>query len=148
MGMKGINMDISRCIQLTDPNIFPDIAHIQNALGNSYQAYDELMRIYNKNSLINEWKYYKDGKAWLCKIQKTTKTIAWMSIWNGFIMVTIYFTEKNVDGVYNLGINEETKESIRNSKRIGKMIPCTFEIDSSELLKDVEEVMIYKMNVK
>lgn len=32
-----------------------------------------------------EWRYYKDGKSWLCKITQKNKTIVWISLWEPFL---------------------------------------------------------------
>ena len=29
----------------------------------------------NGDNKVDQWRYYKDGKAWLCKVQKKKKTI-------------------------------------------------------------------------
>lgn len=33
--------------------------------------------------LSPEWRYYNDGKSWLCKMLSKKKNLFWLSIWEG-----------------------------------------------------------------
>jgi hypothetical protein len=69
-------------------------------------------------------RYYRDGKAWLCKVQKKKRTIIWMSAWKGFMQATIYFPLKDLEKVFQLDISEEVKHKIRLTNDVGKSRPC------------------------
>jgi len=135
-------------LELKDETVFPDDAVLQKALAASYRAYQQLLGLFEKHGLKHEWRYYKDGKAWLCKVQKKAKTVIWMSAWTGYMKATIYFPERYAEGILGLPISEEARESIRNDKNVGKSKPCTFEIRDETVLKDLETVLIHKMTVK
>lgn len=141
-------MDSKEQLQLTDENTYPDDSIIKKALGRSYNAYLELLKLYDDNDLTYEWRFYKDGKAWLCKVQKKKKTIVWMSAWKGCIKAAIYFPERFLKEIYKLGISDETKERIKKTKNVGKSKPCLFEIRNKKALKDLEKVMKFKMVAK
>uniref|UniRef100_UPI00336BC98E DUF3788 family protein n=1 Tax=Pasteurella multocida TaxID=747 RepID=UPI00336BC98E len=49
--------------------MYPTDEILKRILGKSFSVYLKLLRLYENYSLIPEWKYYKDGKAWLCKIK-------------------------------------------------------------------------------
>ena len=95
-----------------------------------------------------EWRYYRDGKAWLCKVQKKKRTIVWMSVWKGFLKAAIYFPEKYIEEVFKLAISEELKEKISSTKNVGKSKPCIFEIKDTKLFNDFEKVMNLKIRCK
>lgn len=141
-------MEIKNNIQLKDETVFPDEEMLRKVLGRSYKAFCKLLKMYDNNEMVYEWRYYKDGKAWLLKVQKKQRTIVWMSAWRGYMKATIYFPQKYIDDIYNLNISEETKENIRKTKKIGKSQPCTFEIRNQKILKDFNEVMQFKLIVK
>lgn len=67
-------------IQLKDPNTPPSDEVLANVLGDSYDAFDELMKTVAEPpyELLAGWNYYKDGKAWLCKVQFKKKTVFWL----------------------------------------------------------------------
>ena len=141
-------METIHRIELNDESIYPDESVLRGVLGNAYSAYTELLKLYIDNEMISEWRYYKDGNAWLCKVQKKKKTIIWMSAWKDYMQACIYFPERQIEGVLNLGISDLTKERVRNAKSIGKSKPCIFEVKTNEILVDIEKVMNYKMIVK
>ena len=94
------------------------------------------------------WRYYHDGKAWLCKVQKKKKTIVWMSAWKGYMQAVIYMPEKYLDQVYALDISETLKEKFKQSRSMGKSRACIFEIRGREVLEDFEKVMQVKIMLK
>lgn len=141
-------METINTIELTDESVYPDEQVLRSVLGKSYNAYCKLLSLYDENEMEHEWRYYRDGKAWLCKVQKKKRTIVWMSAWKGFMQATIYFPEKYIDEVYNLDIDEETKRRIMETKNTGKSKPCIFRITSTQILKEFEKVMLFKLKTK
>jgi hypothetical protein len=135
-------------IELKDENVYPDEKVLQKILDRAYESYVMLVDLYNKNGMSHEWRYYRDGKAWLCKVQMNKRTIVWMSAWKGFMQATIYFPEKHLDKVYNLAISEEVKRKIQSTKYVGKSKPCIFEIRDELILNDFSKVMKLKIECK
>ena len=121
---------------------------LKSILNESFRAYKKLLELFSENGMNYEWRYYRDGKAWLCKVQNKKKTIVWMSAWKGFMQATLYFPEKYVDRVYELDIDERTKEKFRSIDNVGKSKPCIFEITDESILNDFEKVMVYKIDCK
>ena len=138
-------MDTINNIELKDEDIFPDEKILLNVLGKSYEAYTTLIELYDKNEMKHEWRYYRDGKAWLCKVQKKKKTIVWMSAWTGYLKAAIYIPIRLLDNVYALKISEDIKKKIESTKAIGKSKPCIFEVKDEKILADFEKVMQYKI---
>jgi hypothetical protein len=135
-------------IELRDETVFPDDAVLERVLGPSFPRYGRLLSLFGRLGLTHEWRYYRDGKAWLCKVQKKTRTIVWMSAWPGFMKATVYFPEKDTAGIFDLPLREETKTRIRNTKNVGKSKPCMFDINEEAALDDIEAVLIYKIASK
>jgi hypothetical protein len=141
-------MEIINNIELKDENIYPDEEVLKKLLGDSYPAYCDLIKLFDDNQMTHEWRYYHDGNTWLCKVQKKTKTIVWMSAWKGFMKATIYVPEKYAEGIYKLNLSEERKEMIRQYTKVGKSTACTFEVRSSDILEDFIQVIQFKMALK
>lgn len=116
--------------------------------GDTYPTFCDLIKLFDDNKITHEWRYYHDWKAWLCKVQKKKKTIVWMSAWKGFIQATIYVPEKFTGEINKLNLSEARKEEIRQAMKVGKSTPCTFEIRSSEVLEDFNQVMQFKLALK
>lgn len=134
--------------ELSDETVFPDTAILEKVLGDSFRAYETLLCLFDKNDLHPEWRYYKDGKSWLCKVQKKSRTILWMSAWKGFMKATIYVPERYVDGISGLPIQSHARESILAARNVGKSKPCMFEVRDESVLKDLETVIKYKIALK
>jgi len=141
-------METINQIELKDENIYPDEDVLQQVLGKSYNAFTILLELFSKNEMTYEWRYYKDGKAWLCKVQKKKKTIVWMSAWSGYMQAAIYIPKRLIENVFALDISEETKQKIEATKDVGKSKPCIFEIKDEKILGDFEKVMQYKIICK
>ncbi|MBN2383519.1 DUF3788 family protein [bacterium] len=135
---------------LRDQDEYPTGPFLDKALGNSYPVFEMFMtRIQGPDyRLTPEWRYYRDGKAWLCKISRLKKTIVWLSVWPGFFKTSLYFTEKTGTGIQDLDIDETIKNDFKKSKRIGKLVAFTMEINNQCQLHDLFQVIGYKLNQK
>ncbi len=134
--------------QLCDETVYPDEKVLSALFGDGYPAYRELIKLYDANEMEYTWRYYHDGKAWLCKVQKKKRTIVWMSAWRGFIKATIYLPEKYIDAIYRLEISEARKQKIRDTKNTGTSKPCIFEIRNTDTLEEFKKVMQFKIATK
>ena len=135
---------------LRDQQIYPSKEVIENALGDSYLAFKALTEELSdgRQELTMEWRYYKDGHAWLCKVCHKKKTIFWLSVWDKYFKTTFYFTEKTAPGISELNIKEEVKEILSRSKPTGKLIPLTISIKEKEQMADLLKIVEYKMSLK
>jgi len=138
-------MTITAEIQLRDRDIYPSDAVLSSLLGDSFTAYCDLLTLLKVNNLTPEWRYYNDGKAWLCKVQKQKRTIIWMSAWKGYMKATIYIPEKYSSKIRLLDIGQQTVQAIFDAKPVGKSQPCTFEIRSSQILIEFEKIIHFKV---
>jgi len=135
---------------LRDPETPPSKGILANALGDSYSAYEELMGTITNTEygLVPEWNYYKDGKAWLCKVCFKKKTVFWLSVWDQYFKTGFYFTEKNCSGIAELDINETIKEDFSNHKPVGKLLPLIINVNKNEPIKDLLKIIEYKKSLK
>ena len=131
--------------ELTDESVYPDETVLRSALGRSFRAYLALLDLYKQNGLVLEWRYYQDGKAWFGKVQAKKRTIVWMSARRGYMKVTIYIPEKYRDELFALRLGEDTKDRFRGAEFGGRSIPCTFDVRNQKILKDLDEVVRFKI---
>ena len=141
-------METINQIELKDEHRYPTEEVLQPILGESYPAYCALLNLYERHGLSHEWRYYHDGKAWLCKVQHKKRTIVWMSAWKGYMQATVYVPEKHIDKIYALEISEARNDKIRNTKNTGTSKPCIFEVRDTAVLDDFEKVMQFKIQTK
>ena len=90
------------------------------------------------------WRYYLDGKAWLCKVARKSTTICWISVWDGAFKATFYFGEKAEADIQRLDIDVSLRQAFASSTRAGKLRPLQVEVRDGEHLADLYTLMRYK----
>ncbi len=131
---------------LRDPEVFPDDAALRDAMGKKLHAvFEALSRaVVDVLPYAMEWRYYRDGKAWLCKVTHGKKTIAWVSVWAGHLRTSFYFTEKTRAGVLELQIDPQAKVAFSEVKPIGRLFPLVLDIRSQRAVEDFVRICRYK----
>lgn len=135
---------------LRDPSVKPTDEVLAQALGKSFAAY-EAMRETVANppyGLELSWRYYNDGKAWLCKACFKKKTVFWMSAWPGFFKITIFFMERYRKGILDLDISQSLKDQFIRNDRAAKYFFLTFEMKTKKQIKDLLKGIEYKKSLK
>jgi len=137
-------------IMLTDPGIPPTPELLEGILTESYPAYEAMMTAVTAPEcrLEPQWRYYKDGKAWLCKMVFKKKTIFWLSVWDGFFKAGFYFVERHLQGIMDLDIDPQIKEALSMAKPFGPMYPVTLEMRRREQIVYLLRLTEYKKKVK
>ncbi len=135
---------------LRDPEVTPTEKLLQEVLGRSFGAYTELTSRYTENEydLQPQWRYYNDGKAWLCKVAYKSKTVFWLSVWDGFFKTSFFFRDRDCPAILELDIDNSYKNQIETSKTFGKLHPIVLEINNSDHLGDLEKLIKYKKRLK
>lgn len=137
-------------ILLRDPKVFPGPEVLKDSLKDAYTIYEEFMSSITglEYELAPEWRYYNDGKVWLCKVIYKKKTIFWLSVWDEFFKVSFYFTKVTSKGVTDLTIRKSIKDKLISSKPVGKLIPLVVDVRKKEQLKDILKLVSYKKSLK
>lgn len=135
---------------LRDPMIPPSEQLLKEILGDSYGAYYELIRRYEEPdyNLQPQWRYYNDGKAWLCKVVFKSKTVFWLSIWEGFFKTSFFFRDRDCSGILELDIDKSYKQQVESSQTFGKLHPVVLEIRDHVQLEDLAKLIRYKKGLK
>ncbi|MDX9853974.1 MAG: DUF3788 family protein [Tenuifilaceae bacterium] len=137
-------------ILLREAEVEPTDKVLENALGKElFVTYKEVIgALTNEFGLEPQWRFYKDGKAWLCKVVHKKKTILWLSLWEDCIKTGFYFTEKTGVGVLELDIDSKIKEVFKEAKPIGKLIPLIIDINQHSQIEDLKAVVRYMKELK
>jgi hypothetical protein len=133
---------------LREQDVFPSEEVLKNTLGGIYPVYESLMGTIDGYGLVHEWNYYKDGKSWLCKVINKKKTVFWLSVWDGYFQIGFFFTEKHLEGIAALEVDEKIKEDFCKQKPVGKLLPMIFKISQKEQLGDLLKVVEFKKKLK
>jgi hypothetical protein len=135
---------------LRDPDIPPSDEVLKSVLRASYSAYVEMIKTITgpEYGLTLQWNFYRDGKAWLCKVSYKKKTVFWLSVWEGYFKTAFYFVERHCPGVLELDIDESIKEDLKSCKPFGTLYPVRFSIRNREQIGDLLKVVEYKKSLK
>ena len=135
---------------LREQAIFPSREVLQDVLGKVYDVWAELETKLTQDEfgLTFEWRYYNDGKSWLCKVCLKKKTVFWVSVWEGCFKTSFFFLERHLAGVAELDISEQIKEDFCRMKPIGKLLPMVINIGKQEQLIDLLKIIKFKKKAK
>jgi hypothetical protein len=132
---------------LNDRDEPPDDQLLSRHLGSAKAVWDEYMG--NTPAVVDgaeiSWRYYLDGKTWLCKVARKGRTICWISVWEGAFKATFYFGEKADADIQRLDIDVSLKQAFASSTRVGKLRPLQVEVRDRTHLADLYTLMRYKV---
>jgi len=131
---------------LQNPEEFPDQNLLCDVMGEQYVLYSDLITALTgtPRSLDHEWRYYRDGHAWLCRIGNKKKTVLWLSVLEGYFKVAFYFSAKTGEGIESLEISEDLKSTFRDAGFIGKVKPLVIRVSDNSSLDDILRIADYK----
>ena len=123
---------------------------MRETLGRTFLVFQEFIKRVESDEfkLVKQWLYYHDVKAWFCKVQYKKKTTFWLTVWDNYFKLSLYFTEKSDKDIKELEISEEIKNQYFEIKRIGKIKPTIINVRDAESLHDVYTLIIYKKSIK
>ncbi len=136
---------------LNNPDLFPEREVIWAALGDDcYPVFEELMNVFSRPDagMTITWKYYPDGKSWLCRIMYKKKTVCWLSVWEHYFKISFYFTEKHRSAVAGLGISCKIRDAFEQVSPVGKLVPMILEINSKEHINDVLKIIEFRKSTR
>ncbi len=135
---------------LNDEKQYPDDEVLAMHLGKAKPAWDAfaagITAGFGEGAL--EWRYYRDGQAWLCKVVHKKKTVCWVSVWDKSFKTAFYFTAKSDGDIEALPIPTALKDRYRAHEPIGKLKPLTVEVRTVKSLEPVSVLVKYKSGLK
>ena len=135
-------------LALRDGDIFTTQEVLEAVLGSSYPAFEELNALLISMEIRPEWNYYRDGKAWLCKMMFKKKNMGWLHVYDGFFRVSFFFMERHLSAIADLNISDYIKEDFYEMKPVGKLLPMSIVVGDKEKLEDVLTVLRFKRSLK
>jgi hypothetical protein len=135
---------------LNDPNVLPSGAVLSRQLGPAKAAWSAFMAMLKNNRprLTSEWRYYNDGKSWLCKVTLQTTTICWVSVWDKFFKVAFYLNTRAEELVRVSSLDKALKQGFLHPVETNKSRAIRVEVRKKSDLNAVEELIEIKLKVK
>ena len=134
---------------LGDKSQFPTDEVIFSHLCKSKALWDLLFQYLAREhpDFTGEWRYYKDGKSWLMKVQRKKQTMFWLAILEGSFRTTFYIHEKAKQIVEGSTISNELKEQYRE-KSFGKLRGITVVHKNKKDVEFAKELIGIKLRIK
>lgn len=134
-------------IVLSDKDQFPTEEIIFSHIEKTKKQWDSIFNyIHTEYPQFSElWKYYNDGKSWLLKVTKKSKTIFWLSIIPKSFRITFYFGDKAEQSILESKISEKLKNQFIEGKRFGKIRGLTLLMNEKQNVEFVKELIIIKL---
>lgn len=137
--------------QLNNPDLYPKDEVLQEALENHsfnlFKSFRETI-IGDEYELILEWKFYNDGKEWLCKVTGKKKTVLWISVHKSYFTVSFHFAERHRETVLTLAISETLKEVFSSAKPAGRLVSLIIDVRSETEIAGALTLIQLKKNLK
>ena len=135
---------------LSDKTEFPDDKVLKRCLGDAKDAWDSFAAFLESKypNYSGEWRYYNDGKSWLRKITKKTKTICWVSVRRRKFTTTFYFPDRAESLIVNSTLRKKYIEQFVNGRHYGKIRGLTVEIRKVADLSNTKKLIAIKEDFK
>ena len=140
---------MEKAIQLLrDEKIFPSEDVLVGAAGTYYGVYREYVGLLLDRGISVDWHYYKDGRAWLGKAVKGTRTVCWISLWEEFFRVSFYIATRLMEEFGKSTVKEEIRERATQQNPVGKLLPIVVEVTGRQQVVDLMEIVEFKLLYK
>ncbi len=135
---------------LRDQQQFPTEEVIYSYIGDTKALWYSFFEYLHAShpDLTEQWRYYKDGKSWLMKVVRKSKTIFWLSVIQGGFRITFYFTDKAEEAICESSISEELKEQFRNGKHYNKIHGLTITFHNEKDIEYAQKMLAIKLGMK
>jgi hypothetical protein len=131
---------------LTDRNRSPTDELIFSHLGTRRALWEALFAHIHTGQpdLVEQWRYYEDGKRWLLNVSRKKKTVFWLAVLGGSFRITAYFTDKARDAILASSLSQELKEPFLSRAPAGKLRGITVTFRRKRDLEDAKALIALK----
>lgn len=136
-------------IFLTDPKVQPTDELISLIIGENNVYWQHIIRYLHENhsDITEVWRFYNDGKCWLFRALRKTKTIYWAGILKDTFRITFYMSDKAEPLIEESTLSEKIKEEFWNTKG-SKFRAITVVMHATEDLENVLKLIEIKLKIK
>ena len=131
---------------LRDKNKFPTDAIIFSHIGKAKPLWISFFADLHTEhpELSQEWRYYNDGKSWLMKVTRKSKTIFWLGVLEGTFRITSYFTDKAHGAIAASALSATLKRQFLEGQKYGRIRGITVTFKGPRSVKDARKLVELK----
>ena len=98
--------------------------------------------------ISHEWRYYNDGKSWLLKAVRKSKTIFWLRVVPGTFRIAFYLNDKADELVSKSKISDKLKKEFLSTKGKSKFRAIVINFKNKKDLEYVKSLIEIKLSLK
>jgi hypothetical protein len=134
---------------LKDKNQFPTEEIIYSYISKTKPLWKSVFEFIHKNhpDISEEWRYYNDGKSWLMKVTRKSKTIFWLAVTKVTFRTTFYFTDKAENAINDSSISSKLKAQFNEGKQYGKIRGITVVFKNKKHVEDAKSLIELKLSI-
>ena len=135
---------------LTDKDLFPTEKVIFSHIGKNKTHWQSLFEFIHTNhpDFSEQWRYYNDGKSWLLKVTRKSKTIFWLTVIKNYFRITFYFTDRAEETINKSSISDELKKQFKEGKHYGKIRGLTVTFKNKKDIEYAKALITIKLSIK
>ena len=135
---------------LTDKDQFPTDEIIFSLIGRKKSLWTSVFNYISANhsDVEVQWRYYNDGKSWLMKAVRKSKTIFWLSVIKNTFRTTFYITGKAEKAVLESDIPDELKKTFADGLKSNKFHGLTVIFKNKSDLETFKSLFVLKVSLK
>ena len=135
---------------LNDKSEYPSDKILKHYLGGAKDPWDAFIEFLadSYSDFSQEWRYYDDGKSWLYKITRKSKTICWVSVFRGKFTTTFYFPDRAEKLIANSTLRKKYIDQFTNGRHYGKTRGLTVDIRKVSDLSTTKKLIAIKSDFK
>lgn len=135
---------------LSDKNQFPTEEIIFSHIGKSKTQWLSLFEYIHSNhpDFSEEWRYYNDGKSWLMKVVRKSKTVFWLAVVKGAFRITFYFIGRAEEAINKSDIPDKLKKQFKDGKKYSKIRGLTIIPKTKKDVEYFKSLIEIKLSVK
>jgi hypothetical protein len=129
---------------------FPTEEIIFSHIGKSKTLWQSLFEYIHTNhpDISEQWRYYNDGKSWLLKVTRKSKTIFWLTVIKNYFRITFYFTNRAEETINKSSISDELKKQFKEGKHYGKIRGLTVTFKNKKDIEYAKALITIKLSIK
>ena len=129
---------------------FPTEEIIFSHIGKSKTLWQSLFEYIHTNhpDISEQWRYYNDGKSWLLKVTRKSKTIFWLTVIKNYFRITFYFTNRAEETINKGSISDELKKQFKEGKHYGKIRGLTVTFKNKKDIEYAKALITIKLSIK
>ncbi|MDD5066937.1 MAG: DUF3788 family protein [bacterium] len=135
---------------LSDKDIFPSGKVIFSHIKRSRTLWESLFEYIKTEypDISREWRYYLDGKRWLLKVTRKSKTMFWLSLVDHSFRTTFYFNHKAERLIRESNIPDRLKEQFLGKDRSRKIHGITIVFKNKKDVEYAKKLLEIKLKIK